>query len=193
MRNHRVVQSLDQSGRLLRMRSSAKATRCTVPTPNSRRFLPHYRGRFHDGRGFGWSPLANCRNSPTRQRATVPLTRPCPSGILALSLMLGYDCWQGCQRMAVWNQNPGIGESDLRWRRDVQPRSCGVPPKTNQLARIESRLRCAKAELASSPEDVLLADFIRLNEALLAKERAISKGSVEFPGSTRLLPRTARR
>lgn len=39
------------------------------------------------------------------------------------------------------------------------------------LSRLEAWIRCAKAELASSPQDELLAEFIRVNERLLAVER----------------------
>ena len=39
------------------------------------------------------------------------------------------------------------------------------------LARLEAWIRCAKAELASTPQDELLAEFIRVNERLLQKER----------------------
>ncbi len=39
------------------------------------------------------------------------------------------------------------------------------------LTRLEAWIRCAKAELASSPKDELLAEFIRVNERLLVEER----------------------
>ena len=39
------------------------------------------------------------------------------------------------------------------------------------LSRLEAWIRCAKAELASSPQDELLAEFIRVNERLLIDER----------------------
>ena len=39
------------------------------------------------------------------------------------------------------------------------------------LSRLEAWIRCARAELASSPEDQLLAEFIRVNERLLVAER----------------------
>ena len=39
------------------------------------------------------------------------------------------------------------------------------------LTRLEAWIRCAKAELASTPGDLLLAEFIRVNERLLADER----------------------
>lgn len=38
------------------------------------------------------------------------------------------------------------------------------------LSRLEAWIRCAKAELASSPQDELLAEFIRVNERLVAEE-----------------------
>lgn len=39
------------------------------------------------------------------------------------------------------------------------------------LTRLEAWIRCAKAELASTPHDDLLAEFIRVNERLLNEER----------------------
>lgn len=39
------------------------------------------------------------------------------------------------------------------------------------LSRLEAWIRCAKAELASSPQDELLAEFIRVNERMLVAER----------------------
>lgn len=39
------------------------------------------------------------------------------------------------------------------------------------LTRLEAWIRCAKAELASTPDDSLLAEFIRVNERLLKEER----------------------
>ena len=39
------------------------------------------------------------------------------------------------------------------------------------LSRLEAWIRCAKAELASTPEDELLAEFIRVNERMLSEER----------------------
>lgn len=39
------------------------------------------------------------------------------------------------------------------------------------LTRLEAWIRCAKAELASTPQDELLAEFIRVNERLLQEER----------------------
>lgn len=38
------------------------------------------------------------------------------------------------------------------------------------LSRLEAWIRCAKAELASTPRDELLAEFIRVNERLVAEE-----------------------
>lgn len=40
------------------------------------------------------------------------------------------------------------------------------------LRRLEDCLRCARAELASDPANVLLREFIDLNEALARKARA---------------------
>ena len=39
------------------------------------------------------------------------------------------------------------------------------------LTRLEAWIRCAKAELASTPGDLLLAEFIRVNERLVQIER----------------------
>lgn len=39
------------------------------------------------------------------------------------------------------------------------------------LTRLEVWIRCAKAELASTPHDKLLAEFIRVNEQLVVEER----------------------
>jgi hypothetical protein len=39
------------------------------------------------------------------------------------------------------------------------------------LSRLEAWIRCAKAELASTPDDELLSEFIRVNESLLNEER----------------------
>ncbi len=39
------------------------------------------------------------------------------------------------------------------------------------LTRLEAWIRCAKTELASTPHDELLAEFIRVNERLLVEER----------------------
>ena len=38
------------------------------------------------------------------------------------------------------------------------------------LSRLEAWIRCAKVELASTPQDELLAEFIRVNERLVAEE-----------------------
>jgi ribosomal 50S subunit-associated protein YjgA (DUF615 family) len=40
-----------------------------------------------------------------------------------------------------------------------------------RLSRLESLIRCARAELASIPSDERLAEFIRTNEKLLKTER----------------------
>lgn len=39
------------------------------------------------------------------------------------------------------------------------------------IQRLETYVRCARAELASNPGDELLREFIRLNEALIREER----------------------
>lgn len=43
--------------------------------------------------------------------------------------------------------------------------------KIRSLSRLEAWIRCAKAELASTPDDELLAEFIRVNEQMLDEER----------------------
>ncbi len=73
--------------------------------------------------------------------------------------------------MSVRNQTSCVGESDSKRRTPVRTNPIATASRQASLARIQARLLCAKAELASSPNDELLADFIRLNEALLAKER----------------------
>jgi hypothetical protein len=40
------------------------------------------------------------------------------------------------------------------------------------IQRLECYVRCARAELASNPDDDLLREFIRLNESLIRDERA---------------------
>ena len=40
-----------------------------------------------------------------------------------------------------------------------------------RLTRLEAMIRCARAELASIPNDERLAEFIRSNEKLLRTER----------------------
>ena len=39
------------------------------------------------------------------------------------------------------------------------------------IQRLESYVRCARAELASNPHDELLREFIRINETLIREER----------------------
>lgn len=39
------------------------------------------------------------------------------------------------------------------------------------LQRLEAYVRCARAELASNPQDDLLREFIRINETLIHEER----------------------
>jgi hypothetical protein len=39
------------------------------------------------------------------------------------------------------------------------------------IQRLESYVRCARAELASNPHDELLCEFIRINEGLIREER----------------------
>ncbi|UXI69849.1 hypothetical protein [Tahibacter amnicola] len=39
------------------------------------------------------------------------------------------------------------------------------------IQRLEDYVRCARAELASCPEDELLREFIRINERLILEEK----------------------
>lgn len=39
------------------------------------------------------------------------------------------------------------------------------------IQRLETYVRCARAELASNPGDDLLREFIRINETLIREER----------------------
>lgn len=57
------------------------------------------------------------------------------------------------------------------WRMAVRPEAIATLSTIRNLARIEAWIRCAKAELASSPYDQLLAEFIRVNEDILTEER----------------------
>ena len=43
--------------------------------------------------------------------------------------------------------------------------------KIHNVARLEAWIRCAKAELGSSPYDELLSEFIAMNERLVGEER----------------------
>lgn len=49
----------------------------------------------------------------------------------------------------------------------------------HSVVRLEQWIRCARAELASCPDNELLREFIRLNEQLLAEER--NKISAQIP------------
>lgn len=53
----------------------------------------------------------------------------------------------------------------------MRPEAIAVLSRIRHLARLEAWIRCAKAELASCPHDELLAEFIHVNEILLADGR----------------------
>ena len=53
----------------------------------------------------------------------------------------------------------------------MRPEARQTLAQIRSLTRLEAWIRCAKAELASSPEDDLLAEFIRVNERMLNEER----------------------
>lgn len=53
----------------------------------------------------------------------------------------------------------------------MRPEARQALAQIRSLTRLEAWIRCAKAELASSPEDELLAEFIRVNERMLNEER----------------------
>lgn len=73
--------------------------------------------------------------------------------------------------MSVRNPNPGIGAINFNRRKAVSREARTTLAKIRNLARLEAWIRCAKAELASTPHDALLAEFIRMNEILLIEER----------------------
>ena len=53
----------------------------------------------------------------------------------------------------------------------MRPEARQTLAQIRSLTRLEAWIRCAKAELASTPEDELLAEFIRVNERMLNVER----------------------
>ena len=53
----------------------------------------------------------------------------------------------------------------------MRPEARQTLAQIRSLTRLEAWIRCAKAELASSPEDDLLAEVIRVNERMLNEER----------------------
>lgn len=53
----------------------------------------------------------------------------------------------------------------------MRPEARQTLAKIRSLTRLEAWIRCAKAELASTPDDELLAEFIRLNERMVNEER----------------------
>jgi hypothetical protein len=75
--------------------------------------------------------------------------------------------------------------NDAAWPQRINPRRHGYFQETcnmrkeardtlatiKTLTRLEAWIRCAKAELASTPGDELLAEFIRVNERLVQIER----------------------
>lgn len=54
----------------------------------------------------------------------------------------------------------------------MRPEARQTLAQIRSLTRLEAWIRCAKAEIASSPDDELLAEFIRVNERMLSVERA---------------------
>ena len=71
--------------------------------------------------------------------------------------------------MSVRNQNPGTGTSFISWSHTPEARQ--TLAKIRSLTRLEAWIRCAKAELASTPQDELLAEFIRATEKMANDER----------------------
>lgn len=53
----------------------------------------------------------------------------------------------------------------------MRPEARQTLAQIRSLTRLEAWIRCAKAELASTPHDELLAEFIRVNESMLIAER----------------------
>lgn len=53
----------------------------------------------------------------------------------------------------------------------MRPEARQTLAQIRRLTRLEAWIRCARAELASTPEDETLAEFIRVNEQRLAEER----------------------
>lgn len=53
----------------------------------------------------------------------------------------------------------------------MRPEALKTLDQIKRLARLESWIRCAKAELASTPQDRFLSEFIRVNEKILRDER----------------------
>lgn len=88
--------------------------------------------------------------------AAPPLTEtapgPAPTGIRT-------------SRVPCNNPFPSIESKTMR------PQARETLAAIKSLTRLEAWIRCARAELASSPSDELLAEFIRINERLLAEER----------------------
>ena len=53
----------------------------------------------------------------------------------------------------------------------MRPEAHKTLAQIRTLTRLEAWIRCAKAELASTPDDELLAEFIRATEQMLDAER----------------------
>lgn len=53
----------------------------------------------------------------------------------------------------------------------MRPEARQTLAQIRSLTRLEAWIRCAKAELASTPEDELLAEFVRATEKMLQDER----------------------
>ena len=52
----------------------------------------------------------------------------------------------------------------------MRPEARQTLAQIRSLTRLEAWIRCAKAELASTPEDELRTEFIRVNERMLVTE-----------------------
>jgi hypothetical protein len=74
-------------------------------------------------------------------------------------------------------ENPVLAISALHDADNAHPGSSMRPEARrtvshlHSVVRLEQWIRCARAELASCPDNELLREFIRLNEQLLAEER----------------------
>ena len=53
----------------------------------------------------------------------------------------------------------------------MRPEARRTLAQIRTLTRLEAWIRCAKAELASTPNDELVADFIRAAEQMFSAER----------------------
>lgn len=63
------------------------------------------------------------------------------------------------------------GDTIVHTDHPMRPEARKTLTQIRRLTRLEAWIRCAQAELASTPEDEALAEFIRFNEKRLAEER----------------------